>query len=274
MKNFKKEQNEILFEQRNTKTGNEFSFADGIKKLPIMVIMGAITTIDDYVEREDTKFAEQLERMAKNAPDYATKYGYSTDDLEEMVKDAATWRFYVKKHGDVPDYGKAWTEKGKQIRKGTGTAVSDWPHAPDVSTPPDDVPPGVERRYREKVQRAKSKKLIYLRNDGLAMGFEKEHSEFVPENGIPEPWNEFVEGGHPIIKYVIGKYEMMEILKDSGDGNGFVFLDKTIDPYFVDKSTLPAANKSAVWKYKMIYWFDGKRAGEWSKDLPVTVHGE
>ena len=253
--------------------GKTVPFIQRVENKSRIIIIGAILHHEDYVETNPLKFAEQLEKIASRASVYATKYGYSTGDLAEMVKDAAAWRFYVTKHEAVPEYAKAWTDKGKQMLHGTGTANSIWPVAPDVTTPPDEVKPGIETRYRSKVQKAKGQTDVYLRADGLDMGFESVLTEFIPENGEPELSYKLIDGGHPQIIYSIGQFEQIEILKDWGDGKGFIPFDKTPNSRYVDNSPLPAKNVSAVWKYQAIFWFDAKRTGKWSKELTVPVLG-
>jgi hypothetical protein len=45
-------------------------------------------------------------------------------------------------------------------------------------------------------------------------------------------------------------------------------------PDYIDKSNLPAAGITAVWKYKMIYLLKDEVIGNWSDVVTVTVHGE
>jgi len=57
--------------------------------------------------------------------------------------------------------------------------------------------------------------------------------------------------------------------KDSGDGKGFLFLDKDNEPDYQDTTPLPATAK--VWKYRAMYLIKDKKVGQWSDVVSITV---
>jgi hypothetical protein len=246
----------------------------------ICALIIVLTTIShDFVKANDAEFADQLDANSASLNGLlgptalADKYGYTTAKLLSIKNDAAYFRYFVTKHGAGPEYAVNWTKKGAEARKGKGTVSSAWPVGADVSTPPTDVAPGIEARFRETAAFAKAQKSIYTEADGVAMHIEVSSSAFVPADGQPDLTVKISEGGHPEIEYIISKYQGANIYKDSGDGKGFVFLHTVNDPKYTDYSTLPLEGKSIVWAYKAVYLYKGKEIGTISKGAPITVTG-
>src|SRR6266446_1189694 len=67
----------------------------------------------------------------------------------------------------------------------------------------------------------------------------------------PDSKIEMSSGGHPNLRWTKGKFDGVEIWKDSG--TGLVKLDRDMRPDYIDKTNLPANGTAAVWRYKMIY---------------------
>jgi hypothetical protein len=95
---------------------------------------------------------------------------------------------------------------------------------------------------------------------------------FSKASGKPTFSAQLTSGGYPLLVWLRGKFEGVEIWKDSG--SGFVKLDRDMRPDYIDKSTLPAAGASAAWRYKMIYLINDEHVGVWSDVVTVTVYGE
>jgi len=246
------------------------------KKQPLFVLT-MIT--HDFVKGTADEFAKQLNKFAGSLTvagiptALAKKYSYTPEELKEIVNDAAYFSYWNTMHSAGATYQKAWTKKGEEIRTGKGGAVSAWPVGADVSSPPDDVPPGVEGRFREKARKAKGQTSIYTEADGNALGIEVANTVFNPSEGLPELKVKISDGGHPLIEYVKSKYVGINLYKDAGDGKGFLFLLTCNDPSCTDLSALPAVGISAAWTYKAFYIFGGKEVGTISKNTSITVLG-
>jgi hypothetical protein len=65
--------------------------------------------------------------------------------------------------------------------------------------------------------------------------------------------------------------DMIELQKDSGDGQGFKFLANDTTPGYIDTTPLPAA--PTKWKYRAIFRVDDAQVGMWSLTVEVTVGG-
>ncbi len=238
-----------------------------------------ISITHDFVKANDAEFADQLDKFsnslngATEPTELAVKYGYTTADLLEIKNDAAYFRYWVTKHGAGETYKKAWTQKGNEMRSGTGSSVTSFPVGADVSTPPTAVLPGIETRFREKARKAKGQTRIYSVGDGTNMGIEVISSAFVPSDGKPELKISLTDGGHPKIEYVKSKYAGINLYKNANDGKGWALYVTCNDPSCVDMSPLPAVDQSAAWKYKAIYMYGGAEVGAMSLETAITVIG-
>ena len=133
------------------------------------------------------------------------------------------------------------------------------------------VAANVQKRFAEIIQDC-VRSGNYTIGIGEDLGIEKPETVFDPQLGQPEFEIELNSGGRPNLLWPKGKFQGIEIWKDS-DGTGFKFLDKDFNPDYLDKSALPAAGTSAVWKYKMIYLFQDEQVGNWSEEVVITVYG-
>ena len=259
---------------------NEMGLEKPKTKLTMMQKFIILTVINhDFVKGNADEFANQLDQFSNSLigsggpTALAIKYGYTTADLEEIKNDAAYWRYWCTKHGAGMVYMKAWTDKGIEIRKGTGSSVTAWPVGTEITSPPTDVLPGVETRFREKARKAKSQTRIYTTGDGNAMCIEVISSTFVPADGQPVLNISITGGGHTLIEYIKSKYAGINLYKNSGDGRGWALLLTCNDPSCVDLSALPALGVSAAWTYKASYVLGGKEVGTMSLEVAITVLG-
>ena len=241
---------------------------------PFSIVCATVVVPSDYVEHEIPKLADQLDKLALNAPGaMATKYHLDIADTAEIINDAAYVRYFATKHVDGPSYGKRWTLKGEELLFGTGSSISAWPTGVDVSTPPTPVQPGIVARYREKAQRIKSFKSIYTPGDGEYLGIVAGHSTIDPATAKPFLRWSLADGGHPEIKYVRSIYQGIELQKDISDGHGMKGLAMPTKSVYLDESTLPAVGVSALWGYQAIFLLDDKRTGFFCDVVWITVRG-
>ncbi len=77
--------------------------------------------------------------------------------------------------------------------------------------------------------------------------------------------------GHPRLHCTLGDYEGYEVWKDIG--KGFIKLDVSNKPDYIDNSPLPAEGVSEVWNYKTIYRYNNVQIGNWSEIVSILVKG-
>ena len=113
----------------------------------------------------------------------------------------------------------------------------------------------------------------FTENVARDLGVLKGASTFDPQAGKPIIKIKTAEGGHPLLHVKKGHYQGWELWKDHNDGKGYVKVKEVLHPDYLDLDPLPALGSSVVWKYKAIYLFADKHAGNWSDDSSLTVLG-
>lgn len=91
------------------------------------------------------------------------------------------------------------------------------------------------------------------------------------ETGTPDLSLKAMSAGHPTLHTTIGNYDGYEVWKDSGAG--FVFLNVSSSPNYIDSSALPAFGVETIWRYKIIYRYKNVQIGNWSNTISVAVKG-
>jgi hypothetical protein len=167
-------------------------------------------------------------------------------------------------------FAEAVTKYKDLLRYGNGTEVlGAFPTVPSVPIAP---PAGanVQERFSKLVQRIKGSP-NYSKSIGEDLDIEVKEEPFDPQAGKPEIKTAYSSGGHPVLKWKKGKYQGVEVWKNTG--TGWQKLDIDTSPDYTDKTALPAAGQTAVWQYKMIYLYKDAQAGNWSDEATVTVSG-
>jgi len=224
-----------------------------------------------YIENADAAFNSQLKNFANKIGAYGPALGLTPAEIAAIKIDAAAFDYIFINQMAMQTFAQTYTAYKALLRKGGGLLPASVPVQPVLGPPPAMPASDISFRFRKVVQRI-IHSLAYTRAIGEDLGIEAPVSVFNPVNGKPKFTIEFVAGGCPNLKRTKGKYHGVEIWKDSG--NGFVKLDRDMRPDYVDKSPLPAAGVSAVWRYRMIYLMNDEIAGNWSDLVSVTVHGE
>jgi hypothetical protein len=220
----------------------------------------------DFVEREDSKFVLQLKDFWEGLGLHGATLGFTVAEISEAEKDYKYMDFVLKKQSNSQTYSQGYTQFKKEIRKNDLTTATE----PGLAAPAavTSVAPDVEGRFRKMAEKAKAHTAYTT-----AIGEVLHIVAPVSSGTLPTPtFKIFMDSGHPLIKWVKGDSDGVEIWKD--DGTGYKKLDRDNKSPYVDKSDLPAVGQSAVWKYKMIYLLDDETTGDYSAEISVTVRGE
>lgn len=208
------------------------------------------------IEKSDLAFNAQLKTFAGNIDNYSTPLGLTAAEVNSVKADSLALSYMMDGQDAVQTFSPTFTAYKDLLRKGGADALGPVPLGPVLPTPPPMPAPNVESRFRKLVQRIPSAST----------------SKTALVQGKPKFFIEPSSGGHPNLRWTKGKFEGVEIWKDSG--NGFAKLDRDIKPDYIDKTDLPKAGTTALWKYKMIYLMDDEPIGNWSDEVSVTVFGE
>jgi hypothetical protein len=226
------------------------------------------------IEKSDLAFNAQLKTFAGNIDNYSTPLGLTSAEVNSVKADSLALSYMMDGQDAVQTFSPTFTAYKDLLRKGGADALGPVPLGPVLPTPPPMPAPNVESRFRKLVQRIVNHP-AYTPAIGEGLGIEAPSaaaSKTALVAGKPKFFIEPSSGGHPNLRWTKGKFEGVEIWKDSG--NGFAKLDRDMKPDYIDKTDLPKAGTTALWKYKMIYLMDDEPIGNWSDEVSVTVFGE
>jgi len=223
------------------------------------------------IEKSDTAFNAQLKNFANKLANYNTLLGVSAADLTAIRADSIAFDYVMSNQELVQNFAHNYTHYHEQLRNGGSTTLGPLPVLLPFAAAP--LMPGanIEARFRMLIQR-----IIHSPNYTNAIGQDLRIvgpiNDFNPNNGKPVFSIEKVAGGHPQLFWTKGKYQAVEIWKDSGQG--FLKLHTAIQHEYMDTTPLPAMGLTATWTYKMIYLLSDAQVGSWSDAASITVSGE
>ena len=223
-----------------------------------------------FIQVNDILFGVQLRNFYKKLVNYATLLGFTAAELESIKKDSTAWDFVLEVDFSFQKFAKDYTKFKNLLRKGVKDQfVTGFPAVPEVSDPPGVVPANIQLRFRQASAKAKSSP-NYTKAIGTELGIEKTQTPFDPQLGKPV-LRVKMNVGRPTLSYIKKEYKGLVIYKDTGDG--YAVLGTAFKSKYEDPSSLPEAGKSAIWKYKAVYVWDGKETGQWSDEITVVVNG-
>lgn len=227
-----------------------------------------------FIERTDAAFNAQLKNCANKIGTYSAALGLTAAEVAALKADALANDYVLNNQTTVQTFSQTYTAYKTLLRKGGEPVLGPLPVPAAFAAAPPMPAPDIEGRFRLLVQRI-SHSSGYTKAIGEDLGIEAPDAAASKANlgaGKPEFRIELSSGGHPNLRWTKGKYDGVEIWKDSG--NGLAKLDRDMRPDFIDKTDLPASGTAAVWRYKMIYLMDDEPIGNWSDVVSVTVYGE
>lgn len=223
------------------------------------------------IKKGDVEFNMQLKNFASKISKYGTTLGLTPAEVTAVQADALAFDYVLNNQTAVQAFAQTYTSFKNLLRKGGGTQLGSMPVAPAFGAAPAMPAPNIEGAWRSILQRITNHP-AYTTAIGEDLGIEGAIETFSATEGKPKFFIEPSSGGYPNLRWTKGKFQGVEIWKDAG--KGFVKLDRDMKPDYIDKSNLPPAGESAVWRYKMIYLINDEHTGAWSDAVSVTVHGE
>lgn len=245
--------------------------------------------MQDYVERDDTDFGQQLHDHGQALDIHGAALGFSAGEITGAKEDAKLFLYLLGRQSVTQAYAQELTKFKNLARKGSGNEVL--PAAiPEHPANPIPLPvvtgAKIEARFRQRAAKAKAH-ATYTTGIGEALRIEKPLTVFDPNSGTPVFKIELNFGGHPHITFKKGHWQGVEIWKIGiepelppappgpvqPDDPGFKKLERVFGHDYVDPSPLPTFGQSKVWVYKMIYLDHDQPVGNWSALIYVTVGG-
>ncbi len=225
---------------------------------------------DYYIPSNREKFAALLTTFALELPNYKTTLGFSDDDVNEAVDDAAYMSWIVKTADINEDYALGFGSFYKDARYLKTDLDLAAPPVPVIDTIPKAVKSGIQARFAQKVKQAKAS-ANYTETIGKALGIVGT-STAARGNATDSPELKLLlNGGYPELSFKLNGYEAVNIYKDAG--NGYALL-KTAHRSPVKDIHLPAAGQTALYKYKAIYVENDVEVGTMSAEVSIAVAGK
>ena len=224
---------------------------------------------------EDT-FVKLLITLFEKLPAVAVLLGITTEEIKQLGQDAALMQYVINGQKSIQDHAQQWTAYKNNLRYGNknnqplGVAPSWTPAA----APENGGLPNIADRVGKMIQQIKASK-NYTDAIGQNLGIATLNTGGVSKadlDAMKPVLKVHLVAGQPIVEWKKGDADGVEIHK-SVELGAFHFLEMDLRPHFADKSPLPPAGKSEVWKYKAIYRLRDERIGQWSDEVSISVLG-
>ncbi|MEI7508446.1 MAG: hypothetical protein WCJ62_03175 [Flavobacterium sp.] len=223
-----------------------------------------------FIQVNDTLFGVQLRNFYNKSVIYGGLLGFTPEELESIKRDSTAWDYCMEVDFSFQKFARDYTRFKKLLRMGDKDEfIKEFPRVPGTSEPPAIVVANIQLRFRQAAAKAKSSP-NYTKAIGTELGIEKTLSPFDPQLGKPV-LKAKMNVGRPTLSYIKKEYKGLVIYKDTGDG--YTVLGTAFKSKYEDPSPLPEPGKSAIWKYKAVYVWDGKETGYWSDEITVVVNG-
>ena len=222
------------------------------------------------IENTDKGFSRQINQFAKEIDEPGAAVGLSPEEIQGVKDDALAIKYVYGNQITVKQFYQQHSAYKKILSNGKGN-LGNMPVPLIFSTAPTAVAKDIKGRFRALTARM-AKHPAFSKPMGEKLGIIAPEIPFDPTQGKPDFEIEYSSAGHPLLVWLKGKFDGVEIWKDSG--TGYVKLDRDNSPDYIDKTPLPAIGVSVLWKYKMIYIYKDEVVGMWSSEQEIYVHSE
>ncbi|HLG36094.1 MAG TPA: hypothetical protein VI757_14540 [Bacteroidia bacterium] len=224
-----------------------------------------------FIEKPDNALNTQLKTFVLKIDTHKATLGLADAEVDSIKADSKFLDYVLGGLNAYQTFAESMTEYKDLLRYGRGTDVLPaFPAIPVLGLVPPIVLANIQSRFARIIQHCVDSG-NYSITIGEDLGIEAPTTPFVPGDGKPVFKIGYSSAGHPVLIWKKGKYQGVEIWK--WNGTAWVKLDRDFSPDYIDKSDLPPAGQSAVWKYKMIYIYKDEVAGSFSDEVVVTVYG-
>ena len=228
----------------------------------------------DPIQSNDDAFNAQLQTFKNGIGGYFALLGLSAGQVTAQAADANYFDYDLKCQNIMIQAGQQWTTWKDLIRDGGTPPASGAPVMPTLPTAVPAVAPGVEARFRARVQLIKASP-NYNAAIGEALNIEGAQ-QTAPDLTTVQPQIDAIISGNQVnVKWGWGGnaayLDICEIQVDRGDGKGFGLLTYDTTPGYTDTQAFPAT--PAKWTYKAIYRVGDSQVGVWSLPVSLTVGG-
>lgn len=189
--------------------------------------------------------------------------------MASVVADHAMYQYMVNGIDTARLYLQSLIQLRRSFRASTQSPMGVIPLLPALGTAPASVQTGIFPRIRSLVQRMKHHP-GYTAAMGQDLGVIAPVSTFNPAT-IKPVLTVRLEAGYPVIAYVKGEADGIQLYVDRRDNNGFVLLDKILRTKYIDVHPLPANTFTATFDYKAKYIISDDEVGLESDVVTINV---
>ena len=224
------------------------------------------------IARSDEGMVTQIDKFLFGYPAFESILNVAPTKIVNLSKGVAMLTFVVKERGKIHHFGTTYTAYKNALRNGNQKveigAIPVFPAYPAIL--PALCNEGVEGLLREIAQDCVATGLL-TETMAIALGLTELEVLLNLELGAPKLEARPHHAGHPKLHSVIGEYDSYEIWRDMG--KGYMMINVSTTPDFIDYSPLPAAGVCEVWNYKAIYRYKNQQIGNWSIVVSIAVTG-
>lgn len=228
------------------------------------------------IKSSDIAFANQTNKFCTNVDKHATTLGLDTEKVGALKVANTFLQFIFGMQIEVQGYAHSFTSYKHQLHFGPSLdLMGDVPKPPVYPTMPVPISLGNVRSMLSDLAQDCVSSKKFTQNIGIELGImdpvdaAKDAVAVTPNLTI-----KLTTAGHPQLHATKGIYQGYEVWKDWNDGKGYVKLDTSIYPDYIDTSALPEFGKVVSWKYKIIFLLKGAQCGNWSPEVVIGVYGE
>jgi hypothetical protein len=204
-------------------------------------------------------------------PLYATVLGVTNTELQSVQDDNNMYQ-YIIRTAEAHKQTLSNLLSYKNMLKGASGSqhIGAVPSLPVLPAPPTLVPEGIFDRVSQLVARIK-KSFAYSDNIGADLGVLVSATVTIDVDAMQPDITVRLDVGRPRIKWVKGYSDAIDLYADRNDGNGFVFLGRSLKSEYIDMTVLAATKVFDEWKYKAIYVIGDSQVGLYSNVVSIDV---
>ena len=226
-------------------------------------------TKHDFIPKSDPAMALWLRNLANKIGSYATTFGLTPAEVASVRNDAVRFDYILKVQEAYKTFKQNISKYKDILRDGPNDEPVDELVFPSLPVAPVLVNSGIFPRLRKLVARIKAHP-AYDDAIGADLGLLASH-EAIDIPNLKPVLKSRLDAGRPLIIWIKGPADSIDIYVDRRNGKGFVYLTTDFYPDYMDKCPMPAGKDSAVWDYKAIYKIGDEQVGQFSEVISVTV---
>lgn len=226
-----------------------------------------------FVPQDKAALVAWFSNFSKKLAKYKSKYLIADDEVDDIAMASATLNYWSEVINLTQEYSQSLTAFRRELLYGVegGSVVTLLPAQPNLDTAPAVIPPDIVGRAAAIGKRIKAHK-DFTEADGQDLGLFGE--DIVLSESKIAFTIRFSAGGRPELVWRKNNHTGIQVFANYDGNEQWQWIGTGVSPNFIDEHPLPAAGKSAIWRYRIIYVDKNMRqVGDFSDVVSVTVTG-